>query len=75
MEILVDKRPGDGQWTTSQKQETQRQNEETCQLKSVWTKWQQVSPHLEEQPQRQPVSWPKCLGRGICLTPPPSPGL
>ena len=37
------------------------------------TRWQQASPHLEEQPQRLQVSWPKCLGRGIHLTLPPSP--
>ena len=73
LEILVDKRPGNGQWTQSQKEETKCQKEDTCHIESVWTKWQQVSPCLEDQPQRQPVSWPKCLDRGICLTPPPSP--
>ena len=39
LEILVDKRPGDRQWTQSQKEETQSQKEETCHMGSVWTKW------------------------------------
>ena len=73
LEILVDKRPGDRQGTQIQKEETQHQKEETCHMESVQTKWQQGSTKLEQQPQRQLVSWPKCFGRGICLTLPPSP--
>ena len=30
-------------------------------------------PHLEEPSQRQPMTRPKYLGRGICLSPPTSP--
>ena len=39
LEILVDRRLGDRPWTISQKEEAQCQNDETCHLKSVRTKW------------------------------------
>ena len=72
LEILVDKRLGDRSWITNKREEIQGQNEETCHLQFMQTRWQLASPCLEEQSQRLPMTWPKCLGRGIHLTVPPS---
>ena len=62
LNVLVDQRPEDRQWTQSQK-------EETCHMESTRTKWRQAIPCLEEPPERQPVLQPICLGQGIGIAP------
>ena len=48
--------------------------ERPCTMESTRTKWRQAGRCLQEgePPQRQPISWPKCLGRGFCVEPSPT---
>ena len=67
LEILPERRPGDQQQTSDQS------GIKNCHMESICTWWQQLEPHLEEPSQRQPMTWPRCLGRGIHLNLPTSP--
>ena len=42
---------------------------------STRTRYCQMSPQMEETPQRLPTTWPKCLGKGapVCSFQPPLP--
>ena len=44
-------------------------------MESTRTRWRQASPHSqgEKPPLRQPCLWPKCIGWGVCITPPEEP--
>ena len=58
-------RPGDRPYKAS----TQALEERSCTMESTRTQWRQTGPHPQggEPPQRLPVLWPKCLGRGLCV--------
>ena len=77
LKILTDMatrmRPGD----RPSKALTQALEEVPCNMESIRTQWRQTGPcsQGEEPLQRQPVSWPKCLGRGFHVPPVVEPSL
>ena len=56
---------------------TQALEEGPCNMESIKTQWRQAGPCSQgvEPLQRQPVLWPKCLGRGFHVPPSVEPSL
>ena len=71
LQILTDIATGMRPGNRSSKACAEALEESPCTIKSTRTHWIQAGPHPQEgeSPQRQPVSWPKCLGRGFCIEP------